>query len=175
MINLRKVVLYIAMSLDGYIAGKDDDLSFLNDFDSLSLVHTSYEALMNQIDTILLGRKTYDWIKAHSAWPYQGLKTIVFSSKPQSIEEGVMTDESPKTIVSHLKNEVGKDIWLIGGGRLVQSCLDDDLIDEMIIAITPHLLGEGTKLFSTHQKQFSLTNVQHEKDLVLLSYERKKV
>ena len=172
---MRKVILYIAMSLDGYIAGKDDDLSFLNDFDSLNLVHTSYASLMNQIDTILLGRKTYEWIKAHSAWPYQGLKTIVFSSKPESIEEGIMTDESPKTFVSHLKSEVGKDIWLIGGGRLVQSCLDDDLIDEMIIAITPHLLGEGTKLFSTHQKRYSLTNVQDEGDLVLLSYKRKKV
>jgi dihydrofolate reductase len=163
------------MSLDGYIAGKDDDLSFLNDFDSLTLVHTSYEALMNRIDTILLGRKTYDWIKAHSAWSYQGLKTIVFTSKPEAIKEGIMTDESPKTVVLHLKREAGKDIWLIGGGRLVQSCLDDDLIDEMIIAITPHLLGEGTKLFSTHQKQFSLTNVQDEGDLVLLTYKRKKV
>jgi dihydrofolate reductase len=172
---MRKVILYIAMSLDGYIAGPDDDLSFLNAFDHLDLVKSSYEDLLSHIDTILLGRKTYDWIVNHSPWPYQGLVTYVFSSKPYDIPHGMMTNENPKTFVSHLKNQTGKGIWLIGGGVLVQSLLDDHLVDEMVIAITPHLLGGGTKLFGNHQLEFDLTDVKHEENLILVTYQKKAV
>lgn len=170
---MRKVILYIAMSLDGYIAAHPDDLSFLNDYDGLELVKTSYENLLSTIDTVLLGRKTYDWVIQNAVWPYDKLNTIVFSNSPKEIEHGIMTNQKPKDIVDALKDKSGKDIWLIGGGILVQSMLKDALIDQMIIAIIPKLLGSGVRLFEGSISSWKLIELKEESGLILASYERK--
>lgn len=169
---MRNVILYIAMSLDGFIAGEHDDLSFLNDYDGLDLVNVSYGKLLTSIDTILLGRKTYDWVISHMTWPYDGLHTIVFSNSPKRIDHGLMTNQKPKDIVHELKEKPGKDIWLIGGGKLVQSMLKDDLIDEMMIAIIPKLLGSGIRLFEGSSSSWKLMEFKEESGLILLTYKK---
>lgn len=172
--KMRKVILYIAMSLDGLIAGPDDDLSFLHAYDGLKLVSSSYDELMSRIDTILLGRKTYDWVTKNMTWPYDGLNTIVFSTLPKSIAYGSMTSSKPKDVVDELRKQPGKDIWLIGGGNLAQSFLKDGLVDEMIIAVIPELIGTGVRLFEGSKSSWNFVKLQEENGLILISYERKK-
>lgn len=172
---MRRVILYIAVSLDGMIAGPNDDLSFLHDYDDVALVKTSYDDLMLKIDTILLGRKTYDWVTKHMPWPYEGLKTIVFSRHPKPIDHGIMTDQNPREVIKQLKTKPGKDIWLIGGAELAQACLHEGLVDSMEIAIIPKLLGEGIQLFKGSKSLWDVKKIQEEKGLVLISYERKTV
>ena len=171
---MRRVILYIAMSLDGFIAGPNDDLSFLHEYDGHELVKKSYDDFIAHVDTILLGRKTYDWvIKNAEDWPYEGFNTYVFTHHPVEIKHGVMTNQQPKDVLLELKQKPGKDIFLIGGGKLVQSMLEDDLVDEMIIAIIPQLLGFGTKLFEGNKSSWNVTNLEEEKGLVFITYTRK--
>ncbi|MFA5525481.1 MAG: dihydrofolate reductase family protein [Acholeplasmataceae bacterium] len=167
---MRKVILYIAMSMDGYIAGKGDDLSFLDGFDHLSLVQSSYAALMDSIDTIIMGRRTYDWILSMSEWPYTGYQSYVLTSKPMASSYATLTQETPKEIINRLNHEQGKDIWLVGGGKLVQSMLKSDLIDEIVLAYIPVILGDGIPLFNGVYKKFTLTGVEHEGGLILATY-----
>ena len=171
---MRRVILYIAMSLDGFIAGPNDDLSFLHAYDGLELVQKSYDEFISHIDTIFLGRKTYDWvIKNTEDWPYEGFSTYVFTHHPKKIKHGLMTDQKPKDLLLELKQKPGKDIFLVGGGKLVQSMLEDDLVDEMMIAIIPKLLGSGTRLFEGHVSSWKVTNLKEENSLVFITYSRK--
>lgn len=172
---MRRVILYIAMSLDGMIAGPNDDLSFLNDYDDFQLVKASYDDLMSQIDTILLGRKTYDFVMNHMQWPYDGLDTFVFTRHPKPIEHGIMTDQKPSEVLKTLQQKPGKDIWLIGGAELTQSFLSDGLVDEMVIAIIPKLLGDGIQLFKGSQSFWHVKDIKEEKGLIMITYKRKTV
>jgi dihydrofolate reductase len=173
-ISLRQTILYIAISLDGMIAGVNDDLSYLHGYDDFKLVQSSYQELINQIDTIIMGRRTYDVVLNMGDWPYEGYQTYVITSNIIPSSHANLTSLSPKTLIETLRKENGKDIWIVGGAKLVQSLLKDDLIDSMVIAIIPTLLGEGTRLFEGVQASFDCIRVEHEKGLILATYQRKK-
>lgn len=149
---MRQVILYIAMSLDGYIATPDGSVSFLDDFHDETVGDYGYQDFISTIDTCLMGSNTYKAILGFGIpWPYEDQETYVITSNPQ------LTIESPKTkaltdnsieMIKQLKEVVsGSDIWLVGGGQLVHSVLNEDLLDQMIISIIPKLLGEGIRLF----------------------------
>lgn len=144
----RKVILYIACSLDGYIAQPNDDLSFLN------LVQKEgedygYHAFIQTIDTVIMGRKTYGWIMTQvPEFPHADKQTYVLTRTPKdSINNTHFYTGELTALIQQLKQTEGKNIFCDGGAEVVNLFLKNQLIDELIISIIPVLLGEGTPLF----------------------------
>jgi dihydrofolate reductase len=145
---MRKVILGLGISLDGYIARKDGAIDWLSmDYDY------DFAAFFKTIDAVLMGRKS--WEKAmemspnKKSNPYPGMEAYVFSQtlKETGIEGVEIVSENIKELVEKLKRRDGKSIWLSGGGGLAKSFLDEDLVDEIHLGVTPHLLGAGIPLF----------------------------
>jgi len=144
----RKLILYIASSLDGYIAGTNDDLSFL------STVQTDgedygYSIFIRSIDTVIMGRKTFDWVtKEISGLPHPDKETyIITRTEKPSIGKTKFYNGNLKDLVLRLKSEKGKNIFCDGGAEIVNELLNYHLIDEFVISVIPILLGNGIKLY----------------------------
>lgn len=168
---MRKVVLCLGISIDGYIARKDHSFDFLfipEDF--------SMQPFLDRIDTTLMGRKTWEVTKAYGP-PPPGTGAFVFSTSLEPGErEGVtLTREAPEETVARLRREPGKDMWLYGGGELIRTFLQADLVDEMLLGIVPTLLGDGIPLFPAGFPQREFRCLEHQgysRGLVTLRYER---
>ena len=173
---MRKVKLYIACSIDGYIATRDGDIGFL---DQVAVVGEDYgyESFMKTIDTIIMGRKTYEKILSFDMpFPHQKELVYVFSNTLTGKNEYVtFIDQDVKAFIETLKQKKGKDIFLDGGAHLIRSFLDLNLVDDMIISIVPVLLGDGIPLFLPGLKQsgFKLVaSTSFESGLVQLHYQK---
>lgn len=154
---MRKVVLYIAQSLDGYIATKEDSLDWL--FSVESEGDNGYGEFINGVDTILIGKRTYDWVmeQEKGEFPYKDKECFVFSQSDNEDTEYVrFVHPDIKTFTNHLKNGEGKSIWLIGGSDLLYTFLQEKLVDEMIVTVAPRIIGEGIPLFKAGDYQFDL-------------------
>ncbi len=141
---MRRVRLFIATSVDGFIAGPDDDLRWR--FDDGDYGHAAFYA---GIDTVLVGRRTYDVACALPVWPYAGRKVVVFTRTNAAritSPDTVATARAPADVVAELRARSGKDLWLVGGGQLVQAFLAAGLVDDVIVSIHPLLLGAGIPL-----------------------------
>lgn len=152
--NNRKVILYIAASLDGYIAKPDDDLSFL------SLVEQAgedygYNRFIETVDTLVLGRKTYDWVvKQAGQFPTHGKTVYVVTQTARPPLGNIQFyTGSPQTLIAALKSQPGQNIFIDGGAQLVNSLLQHRLIEEFIISVIPVLLGGGISLFTAGQPE----------------------
>ncbi|WP_409292558.1 dihydrofolate reductase family protein [Peribacillus sp. SCS-37] len=144
----RNIVLFIAQSLDGYIAAKDDSLQWL--FDVEGEGDNGYSEFYDGIDTILLGKRTYDWIMEHENgnFPYQNKECYVFSrSEIKNTNAVTFVNEDISAFTAKLKKQEGKSIWMVGGGDLLHTFLKENLVDELIVTIAPKILGEGIPLF----------------------------
>ena len=170
---MRKVVLFIATSLDGFIAGENGSTDWLytdGDF--------GYREFYNSIDTTIMGYNTYYYIKQFPEFPYPEKKNYVFSRRKR------MPDDNPiefvygdiVNFINALKKEDGKNIWLVGGGQINSLLHNARLIDQMIISIHPIALGNGIKLFrdvDLKRLNFRLINHQvYDRGLVQLTYEK---
>ena len=159
----RKVIVYLAASADGYIARPDGDVEWLN-----RRPH-KYDYGMKKfypsIDTVLIGRKTYDW--AMDYWKARGKTTgqfdtkvtnYIFSRKPPSNPAiGVEFVTAPvKTFMRKLRAKPGKHIWMMGGGELIASFLDAGEIDEFDIHVIPTMIGEGIPLVAPRHRDIEL-------------------
>ena len=154
---MRKVVLGLGISLDGYIARKNGAVDWLSmdwDYD--------WTAFFKTIDMVLMGRKTWDVAlgmspkpksksksKAKASNPYGAMETYVFSKtlKDSGVEGVEIISGNLKKFITNLKAKDGKNIWLSGGGELAKSFLDAGLVDEIYLGVTPLLLGSGLPLF----------------------------
>ncbi len=155
---MRKVTFGGANSLDNYIARKDGAVDWLMWSKEVNSIITEF---WKSIDTIVMGRKTYDPALKHNQGgsnPYPGMKTYVFS---RTLKKG--TDKSVEIIsmdaaefVRKLKMEEGKDICVMGGGELAKSLFEANLIDEIGFNIHPVLLGQGIPLFHEMKRQINL-------------------
>lgn len=177
MANQRKIVCYIAISLDGYIATKDDSLDWL--FKVEGEGDAGYGEFIETIDTVVMGRRTYDWVMEAEGGkaPYQDKECFVFSTKEQGQKEKVKyTSEEILPFAERLKQEPGKDIWVVGGGNLLHGFLKEKLIDEFIISIAPTLIGSGIPLFQEldFEIEYHLKKVQQFGQFAQLHYEMKK-
>ena len=153
----RKVSLYIAMSLDGYIATEDDSLDWL--FKTKVDGDAGYEAFYKPVDTVVMGNRTYEWIlnEMKGTFPYENKKCFVFTSKEKQHSPYVQfVHEDVKTFTRNLKEENGGTIWLVGGGGIIHSFLQNNLIDEYIITIAPVLIGKGIPLFQPFDQEIDL-------------------
>lgn len=144
---MSKIMFYGAISLDGYLADEEDNLQWL--FDTNLGGVSTYEAFEELIDTIVMGRVTYEETKkiVADAPFYEGKEVIVFShTKTEEISEGYFTSEDPVQVIERLQQEE-KNVWIVGGGGLFTELLVADKIDEYWIQIAPVLLGKGKRLF----------------------------
>jgi len=170
----RSVILYIAMSLDGYIAKPDGDIGFL------SLVEKEgedygYFAFMDTVDTVILGRKTYDKVLsmvAELAYRERDVYVLTRTPRPDSGKIKFYSGDLAE-LITNLKKQSGKSIFCDGGAETVSQFLQNELFDELVISIIPILLGDGIKLFgkSLPEQKLKLTGCKtYEKGLVQLHY-----
>ncbi|ONI43760.1 riboflavin biosynthesis protein RibD [Candidatus Epulonipiscioides gigas] len=157
---MSKVVLYIAMSLDGYIADKNKGVSWLSGDGSDTENTGTYSEFIETVDSIILGSKTYDQIineLSPNEWVYKGKQTYVMTSKNyNSNEEIIFTNQNIKKLIEQIKITSSKNIWLCGGASIINQCHKLGLIDEYIITIIPIILGNGIKLFELNDMSVKL-------------------
>ncbi|TNF50009.1 MAG: dihydrofolate reductase [Bacteroidetes bacterium] len=175
--NERKVVLYISMSLDGFIARENDDLTWL------SLVEKEgedygYNGMIERSDAYIVGRRTFEIVKKLTGGDFPMAKVMdcyVITSQ-EIVDEGVRSHSGNiKSLIQELKLGQGKDIYCDGGSEVVRQLMEENLIDEYIISIIPIILGSGIRLFSGIKNEIGieLNEVkQFESGLVKLSYKR---
>lgn len=154
----RKVRLFIATSLDGYIAGPDESLDWLfGDADY------GYDEFIASVDTLAMGRRTYEVVKRLGEWPYEGLATTVFTRNEQMPHDHRVdfTSRAPMDWMHDVDRKPGKDVWVVGGGMLIREFLDAQLVDEMTLSVHPIVLGGGTPLFPQggHRHKLRLARV----------------
>jgi len=160
---MRKVILYIAASVDGKIARADGSVDWLDEIQPPDGEDFGYGALMDRIDTTLMGRKTCQQVLSFDVpFPYSGLKNYVFTRKTdlQRHKEIDYVQTDPVDFVQKLKQQPGKDIWLIGGGQLNSLLLNSKVIDEIQLFVIPVVLGAGIPLFhaATQTRRLQLTS-----------------
>ncbi|MEM9833855.1 MAG: dihydrofolate reductase family protein [Bacteroidota bacterium] len=175
--NNRKLILYISCSLDGYIAKPNDDLGFL------SIVQKEgedygYNDFMATVDTVIVGRKTYDWVVAQGYdFPHADKESYIITRQKRP-KQGNLTfyQGNLKTLVKELKASRGKNIFCDGGSEIVNQLLVEKLFDELILSVIPILVGDGTKLFKNGRPEQELKLVSsknYDSGLVQLHYKMK--
>lgn len=170
---MRKLILGLAVSLDGYIEGPhgEYDWCFTDQDYGMKEFYT-------RIDSMFIGRKSYELVQTmgDEAMPgFPKLKEYVFSTTMKEAKPGVeIISENIEEEVKKIKNQPGKDIWLFGGASLTASLLNAGLLDEIGMAVHPILLGSGKPLFSNIQQRIPLKLVDsktYDTGLVYLTYE----
>ena len=172
----RKVILYIATSLDGYIAQPNDDLGFLSVVEQEGQDY-GYADFVKTVDAVIVGRKTYDKVISMGfEFPHADKDAYVITrtARPGIGSVKFYTGDL-KPLIDRLKSEKGKNIYCDGGAEIVHELLKDDLIDEFIISVIPIFVGNGTKLFKDgrpEQKLELLSVKSFDKGLTQLHYKR---
>ena len=175
MTKRRNVIVHIATSADGYIARPDGDLEWLTSRPAPRGFY-GMGAFMKTIDKQVLGRKTYDVSRRLGGTFDSKTRSVVFShhSPPADVPAGVeFINGAIGPFVSRLRERPGKDIWLMGGGELIASFLDEHAIDEFVISVVPVFIGDGIPLIARRHRHvpLALRSVeQFEDGLVQLRY-----
>lgn len=173
----RKAVLFIASSLDGYIAEKDESLEWL--FKVEGEGDNGIAEFYDTVDTVIMGKKTYDWIMNHNGkeFPYKDKECYVFTrSAIEDTEHVKFVNPDITHFVNKLKSRQGKNIWIVGGGGLLHSFLQENALDEIIITVAPAILGQGIPLFKEgdYQSDLLLKGTRTFNQFVELHYEVKR-
>src|SRR5690242_7966427 len=171
---MRKVILQVAVSLDGFIEGPNGEYDWCFTDQDYGM-----KDFMKRIDAIFYGRKCYEMMMGYDhggSNPYAKMKHYVFSNslkKPYEGTELISGDFISK--VKNLQNQPGKDIWLFGGADITTTFMNENLVDEMSLAVHPILLGAGKLLFNNiaGRKHFELmSSKEYSSGLVMLNYEK---
>lgn len=159
----RKVILYIATSLDGYIASPDDNLDFLSVVEQEGEDY-GYAQFIESVDTVIVGRKTYDKVLSMGFdFPHSDKESYIITRTPKpAIGKIQFYTEDVKTLILKLKEQEGKNIFVDGGAEVVNLLLKDNLIDVFCISIIPVLLGDGIRLFQDNRPELPLKFVRSE-------------
>jgi dihydrofolate reductase len=170
-------VVYIAVSLDGYIADGAGDVHWLEAFEKDDY---GFEEFLESIGSILMGRVTYDQIISFEGWSYGETPTLVWSGgKVEDLPAGAVAwSENMEKTAAWLKEQAGaRDVWILGGARTIQTFLDAGMIDRMDLFVIPVLLGGGVRLFGEEggdPRLLKLDDVQpYANGVVKLSYTRR--
>ncbi len=170
---MRKIIVYIATSADGYIARPDGSVDWLDRPEEAG--DYGMAEFYESVDTILWGRKTYDFGLRHGPGFDQTKKNYVFSrSSLESLAPGVeLADEPVADFAERLRSQEGKDVWMMGGAELIASFLDEGQIDEFIVHVIPFLIGEGIPLVAPRHRSIPLellSSQEYEDGVVRLHY-----
>ena len=146
---MARIVGYIASSLDGFIADKDEGLKWLTERKDMELGEFDYNLFIKRIRTVVMGRATYDWMARQGMeWPYKDQRAIVVTSHP--IEPGFGTVETRTDVdalVAELRALDDGDVWMLGGGKLQMAFIERGALDEIEVYVMSALLGGGYALF----------------------------
>jgi len=174
---MRKIIYYVASSLDGYIAGKQHEIDrFVAEGNGVQ----QYLQDLQAFDTVIMGRATYEFGYQFGLKPgqpaYPHMKHYIFSSTLAFAETHEKVNVVPLDIekIKALKQEEGTDIYLCGGGQFAGWLLDHELIDVLKLKLNPIVLGEGIPLFGESTKAFSstlATSQAFENGLIISTYE----
>ena len=145
-----KIILYIATSVDGFIARKNGSVDWLLEFGN-SEEDYGYKEFLDSVGTVVLGNTTYKEFKA----PYENKKCFVFSRKNKGKRENITyVNTGVREFVETLSDD--ENIWLVGGANIAKEFLKNNLIDEIIVTIIPIMLGEGIPLFYKNNGEHKL-------------------
>ena len=175
---MRKISLFIAMSLDGYIADSKGNVGWLQGQGDGEDIDT-YSEFIKDIDTILMGWNTYHQIVTElspNEWIYRDFITYVITHNEHTSSDKIrFVNRDPADLIKSLKNENGRDIWICGGADLVQQLVNQDLIDRYYITVIPTLLGSGVRLFENaeHEIKLKLLNTHSYNGMIDLNYMRR--
>ncbi|MBI2542252.1 dihydrofolate reductase [Candidatus Woesearchaeota archaeon] len=165
---MRKLILFIASSLDGYIAGKNGDISWLfTDQDY------GYGKFFASIGTLIMGKKTFEVSLTFGGWPYPGKKCYVFTRNKHKNDSRVDFANNPVRLTKELLKGHGKDIWLVGGSKIISILLNAGLIHEIRLYVHPIILGSGIPLFKNIDKKINMKLIKiktYSSGLVQLHY-----
>jgi dihydrofolate reductase len=157
--------VYIAASLDGFIATSDGGVEWLTEIPTPENSDYGYAGFMSGIDAIIMGRNTFETVLAFGEWPYDKPVFVLSGSMTElpDISEGTieLVHGDIRTIISDLNRDGYKNLY-IDGGRTIQSFLQEDLIDEMIVTRIPILLGTGIPLFGDMERSLKFQLVDTE-------------
>ena len=143
-----RISAFLALSLDGFIAGEGNDLAWLDPYNSDSQEETGYSALMDSTDLLLMGRNSYDIVRTFPEWPYGDKPVVVLTHRPAeprphvSFRQGALAQ-----VLVELWQEGARHIYL-DGGEVVRQGLQAGLVDELILFWVPVTLGRGVSLFA---------------------------
>lgn len=176
---MRKVILYIAVSLDGYIADARGGVDWLGGQSADYAGDYGYEAFTAQVDTVIMGGRTYRQITQELSpqqWVYPGMQSYVITRCPQmDTDEIHFVQQSPTQLVQQLRVQSGKDIWICGGADIAQQLIANDLIDVYDLSVMPCLLGSGIPLFGALEQELplELLSAAAENGVVRCRYQRR--
>ncbi|MDS0278087.1 dihydrofolate reductase family protein [Halomicroarcula sp. S1AR25-4] len=166
-------VLYVATSVDGYVATADGGVDWLDGFQS-DEVSEGYDAFFDDVDCLVMGSTTYEQVLGFGEWPYDGRPTYVVTSRdlPRAADTVEFVSGGVDELAERLERR-GDRIWLVGGAQLAQAFLREGHVDRLRLAVVPILLGGGISLFGDGPRQ-ALTLVEtteYANGLVELAYE----
>ena len=174
-----KTTVYVGTSLDGFIARKDGDIDWLVKYQDKE-VHESYNEFISRIDAMVIGRSTYEKVLSFPEWPYEK-KVFVLSTSLKQIpgtlnEKATLVDMKPAALLNYLSDKGFSNIY-VDGGKVIQSFLKEELIDELIITKVPELIGTGIPLFGYLDNDLRFEHIKtsiYSDGLVKSQYERKR-
>lgn len=177
---MRQTVLFIAMSLDGYIADAGGGVGWINGQGDESGDEDAYSGFVKTVDTVVMGWTTYHQVSTElspSEWVYRDLMSYVITHRDRTSTEKIeFVHDTPSELVRRLKQEPGKDIWICGGASIVRQLMQDGLIDRFHISIIPILIGSGIRLFEAFGKEVRLNLLENRayNGIVELIYENRR-
>lgn len=161
-----KCSVYIATSVDAFIAKKDGDIEWLNrpEYSTSEMKGLSYDEFITSVDALVMGRNTFEKALTFGDWPYNGIPVVVLTSRELIIPphlKGKVTamGGDPKALVANLAEE-GKQHLYIDGGKTIQRFLQAGLINEITITKIPILLGDGIPLFGPMESELPLRLIE---------------
>ena len=160
-------IVYIATSIDGYIAREDGNIDWLMDIPNPDKSDYGFSVFLKRIDGIILGRKTFETVLGFNEWPYpKSIPVFVLSNTlnelPQHLSGKVEMVRGELKKITELLKDRGINNLYIDGGKTIQSFLKEDLIDEMTITRVPILLGSGIPLFDKNNLEINFEHVDTE-------------
>lgn len=176
---MRRIILYIAMSLDGYIADVGGGVDWLNGQNPQIETPDTYTEFVQNVDTVIMGWNTYRQVAEELSpdkWVYENLQSYVITHhKIPSTDKIHFVQLAPTDLLRGLLNESGRDIWICGGADIVRQLMRDNMIDRWHITIIPTLLGSGLRLFAEFEPQIELKLLKTEtyNGIIEMVYERR--
>ena len=155
---MRKIILFIASSLDGYIARENGDIDWLPENTA-----SGYDDFIKSVDTVIMGKTTYDQVLTFGDYPYKDKKSFVFTRTDQNKDENIEFVSDVEKFVKDGFPGTGENIWLVGGEQIITSFLKQEGVDEIIISVIPVLLGKGIPLFKNMENEIKLELIKTKK------------
>lgn len=176
---MPRIKLYIATSLDGFIARENGSIDWLTKYENNPETDYGYSEFYASIGKVLMGRKTYEQVLGFGEWPYREKKSYVFTrqKEPTRRENNVeFVSQDIGEFVRQLKRNTEEDIWLVGGSQIIKVFFEENLVQDLIVFVVPIILGSGIPLFDHIGKEIGFRTgrvERYENGLVKLEYEVK--